>query len=63
MVRLYSQKPDEFAIPKSSCPSGLRDAKRIDDINALGRADAGDLFPLQTGITINLLPAQLEQFF
>lgn len=62
MVWLHGQEAHEVSINHRGGSSGLRDAKRVDRIQANGQPHSCDLFPFQTWIPIDLLPFQFDYF-
>ncbi len=62
MVRGDGEQAEVIAFAVRRAATCLGEAQGIKRVNALWRFDAADFFPLQTLVTVKLVPAQLQDF-
>ena len=62
MIGRNGQEPEKVPIPVRGSAAGLRDAQRVDSRDTGGRGYAGNLFPFQPMIAVDLRPGHPPQF-
>ena len=62
MIGRDGQQAHEIPVTMRSGPACQSNAQRVDRINALRWPDAGDFFPLESLIAVQLVPRQLADF-
>ena len=63
VVWLHCEQPEHIALPVSRGAARLCDAQGIQRVYASWRFHAAYFFPLQAWVAVELLPAQLDNFF